>query len=206
MATYYVKNGGNNANTGLSDAQAWETIAKVNSVSFDAGDSVLFKRGSTWTEELVIPTSGTTGAGVITFGAYDTGADPIITGFTTISGWTDEGGGIYSKVITYSTTPNMVTIDGVNQKKGTWPSTGYYNIDSHSGSSTITASELSGQDWDGATVATKLNMSLLKTGTITDHTGSTITISGIGEEFVTDWRVFYSRSYWYIICSWGLVF
>jgi len=30
MTNYYVKNGGDNSRTGLSDDQAWETIVKVN--------------------------------------------------------------------------------------------------------------------------------------------------------------------------------
>lgn len=52
MTTYYVKNGGNNANTGLSDAQAWETLAYA--LSQVAGTSsahvVLLKCGDTFTK------------------------------------------------------------------------------------------------------------------------------------------------------------
>jgi len=87
MSTYYVKNGGSDAASGLSDALAWETIAKVNGSSFNAGDSILFKRDSTWREQLTVPSSGSAGL-PITFGAYGTGADPIISGADLVTGWT----------------------------------------------------------------------------------------------------------------------
>lgn len=48
MTDYYVKNGGDNGASGLSDSEAWETIAHVNGVSFSAGDCVYFLCGGTW--------------------------------------------------------------------------------------------------------------------------------------------------------------
>lgn len=49
---YYVKNGGNNSSNGLSDATAWATLAKVQTASANGtiqpGDSILFKKGSTF--------------------------------------------------------------------------------------------------------------------------------------------------------------
>ena len=45
-ANYYVDASNGNDNwDGLSPANAWETIAKVNSMSFQSGDFILFKRG-----------------------------------------------------------------------------------------------------------------------------------------------------------------
>jgi hypothetical protein len=93
MATYYVKNGGSDAASGLSDALAWETIAKVNGSSFSAGDSILFKKGCTWREQLTVPSSGSAG-NPITFGAYGTGADPIISGANLVTSWTQRTVGV----------------------------------------------------------------------------------------------------------------
>ena len=76
--TYYIKNGGNDLLSGTSDSDAWESISKVNSFSFSPGDSILFKRGDTFVGTLTPPSSGTVGIH-ITFGAYGTGDDPIIT-------------------------------------------------------------------------------------------------------------------------------
>ena len=58
---YYVKSTGDDNNTGLSDAQAWATIAKVNASSFLPGDTILFNKGDTWRETLTVPSSGSTG-------------------------------------------------------------------------------------------------------------------------------------------------
>ncbi|WP_224996421.1 right-handed parallel beta-helix repeat-containing protein [Cesiribacter sp. SM1] len=46
--TYYISAAGNDAHEGTSPARAWATIAKVNSSSFGAGDSILFEGGSTF--------------------------------------------------------------------------------------------------------------------------------------------------------------
>ena len=86
-ATYYVKTGGNDANTGLSDAQAWAhhpwmstwtEAAKV----LSPGDIVLMNRGDTWTHAtsgnyMTVAQNGSAGSYIKT-GAYGTGALPHI--------------------------------------------------------------------------------------------------------------------------------
>ncbi|MFA5104310.1 MAG: fibronectin type III domain-containing protein [Candidatus Margulisiibacteriota bacterium] len=76
-ATYYVKNGGSDSADGLSDANAWGTISKVNNRDLSAGDKVFFKRGSSWSDTL-IPKSSGSAASPITFDAYDTGNAPTV--------------------------------------------------------------------------------------------------------------------------------
>lgn len=104
MATYYIKNGGSDSADGLSDANAWATIAKVNGLTFSAGDSILFAKGSIWREQLTVPSSGSSGNPII-FGAYGTGADPIINGSALIGniwsydyteGGDEETGGVFA--------------------------------------------------------------------------------------------------------------
>lgn len=78
-ATYYVdQSGGDNAKNGLSPANAWKTIAKVNASNFAAGDSILFKRGETWSSEQLTPPSNGTAGNLITFGAYGAGNAPVL--------------------------------------------------------------------------------------------------------------------------------
>jgi hypothetical protein len=80
--TYYVAAAGNDAANGTSPATAWQTIAKVNASTFAAGDSVLFNKGDVWYgTSLTVPSSGTSGS-PITFGAYGSGANPVIKGST----------------------------------------------------------------------------------------------------------------------------
>lgn len=78
--TYYVDaTNGNDNNSGTSESNPWKTISKVNSMSFNPSDVILFKRGENWNEELIIEHSGTSGS-PITFGAYGTGNRPKIRG------------------------------------------------------------------------------------------------------------------------------
>ena len=73
---------------------AWKTIGRVNGSSLAPGDTVLFKRGCTWRESLWPPSSGASGS-PITFGAYGTGANPIISGANLATGWTAGSGRVY---------------------------------------------------------------------------------------------------------------
>ncbi len=87
---YYVSSsGGNDSNTGTSTIAAWKTIAKVNSVmsSFVSKDTVFFKCGDTFTDQLNIAKSGTS-ASPIVFSSYDTGSKPLINTAVTLTGWT----------------------------------------------------------------------------------------------------------------------
>ena len=79
-ATYYVDaTNGNDDNDGQSPSSAWMTISKINNSSFAQGDSILFKRGETWNEQLSVPSSGSSG-NPITFGDYGSDVKPIIDG------------------------------------------------------------------------------------------------------------------------------
>jgi hypothetical protein len=61
-------------------ASVFKTIADINAfAALAAGDSVLFRRGQTWAEQLTIPASGLAGS-VITFGAFGSGNAPAING------------------------------------------------------------------------------------------------------------------------------
>jgi hypothetical protein len=77
--TYYVDSStGSDANDGLSQATAWNSLSKVNSASLQPGDKVLFRRGQIWRGQL-FPISGSSGA-PITYADYDSGALPVILG------------------------------------------------------------------------------------------------------------------------------
>lgn len=84
---YFVKNGGNDGLSGLDDTNAWETMAKVNSISFNAGDTIQFKRGSVWKEQLNPQTVSGSEGSYITFTDYDSGDLPLITGRDDLAGW-----------------------------------------------------------------------------------------------------------------------
>lgn len=84
---YYVDaTSGADTNTGLSPQDAWRTIERVNSQLFFPGDSILFKRGEEWRENLIIPSSGISGDPII-FGAFGSGPNPIINGADILRDW-----------------------------------------------------------------------------------------------------------------------
>ena len=112
-ATYYVDaTNGNDSNNGLSESTVWKTIAKVNASSFNPGDQILFRRGQTWREQLTVPSSGSAG-NPITFGAYGSGAKPIIDASNLITpgtSWTAATPTIWTATVT--TEPKIVFFNG----------------------------------------------------------------------------------------------
>ncbi|WP_319480696.1 LamG-like jellyroll fold domain-containing protein [uncultured Draconibacterium sp.] len=174
---YYVSANGNDANTGTSPDQAWQSLDRVNSLTPSPGDQILFDRGGQWYGTINLTVSGSSG-NPIEIGAYGTGAKPILSGFTTItSGWTNEGNGIFSYPITSDSETNMVAIDGVEYGKGREPNADedYWTYESYSGRSSITDNQLSSSpDWDGADLVKRSNDWSWDRYIITSHSGTTI--------------------------------
>ena len=81
---YYVSNSGDDSNPGTSESSPWQTISKVNASTFSPGDKILFQRGDTFYGSLTIRNSGSSGNPIV-YGAYGTGLNPVITGFTDIT-------------------------------------------------------------------------------------------------------------------------
>ncbi len=78
--TYYVDaTGGADANAGTTQAAAWKTLAKVNTMTFTQGDKILLRAGQQWVEQLKPKGSGVSG-NPITIGAYGDGPRPIVDG------------------------------------------------------------------------------------------------------------------------------
>jgi parallel beta-helix repeat protein len=176
---YYVKSTGNDSNTGLSDAQAWKTITKVNTVwaagTFAPGDNIYFRRGDTFYGTLTVTESGTS-ANNITIGAYGTGNNPVLSGFQVTSSWSDpESDGIYVHSLSPESTPNILLLDGVNTPLGRYPDHTYLDVESAT-TTTLTDTELpSSPDFDGAQVVIRTWYWMLEKSTIFNHTGTSIT-------------------------------
>ena len=182
---YYVKSGGSDAAAGTSDALAWGTLTKVNNVwlagTFNPGDSILLKRGDTFYGTLTVGESGTSGNNIIT-SAYglSTLAKPIITGFTTITGWVNQGGGVYAKAISPESPPTIVTVNGANTPIGRYPNAGYLTYESFSTTVSITDNQTNSSvtNWTGAEIVIRKNHWITDKCIITAHSGTTITYTG----------------------------
>ncbi len=60
--TYYVDSaGGSDTNNGTSEANAWQTLAKVSETTFSPGDSILLKCGGVYTGPVSLKGSGAAG-------------------------------------------------------------------------------------------------------------------------------------------------
>jgi parallel beta-helix repeat protein len=160
-------------------------LAKVNASTFKAGDQILFQKGDTFYGTITVKNSGSSG-NPITFGAYGTGADPIITGFTNVTAWTNLGGNIWESTSSVSTlsTCNMVVIKRVNTPMGREPNTGYYYYQSHLGTTQITSNNLIGTpNWVGAELAFNNTTYTTARVPITGQSGSTLTFTPDVEDY-----------------------
>jgi hypothetical protein len=207
--TYYVSNSGNDSNPGTSDSLSWKTLSKVNKFFLRRGDQVLFKRGDSWQGTLIPGTSGASGIPIV-YGAYGTGAKPIITGFTAVTAWTNKGGNIWESTTAVSTlsTCNMVVINGINTPMGREPNTGYYYFQSHTGNTSITSNNLTGTpDWTGAELAFNPNnwetkrvpITAQSNGKLTFTQPESFTIRSDGLKFIiqNDIRTLDQQNEWY---------
>jgi hypothetical protein len=108
-ATFYVANTGSDAANGTSTATPFQTIAHVNGLTLLPGDNVLFNRGNSWAEELQVPASGASGSPVV-FGAYGSGAAPVIKSGSYVTGFSVYSGNVYQRAQT--TNPYSVARGG----------------------------------------------------------------------------------------------
>ena len=77
---YYIDQiAGNDNNTGTTPSSAYQSIEKVNQMTFAPGDSILFKRGGQWIGTLKPKGSGAPEKRIV-IGAYGEGAAPSIDG------------------------------------------------------------------------------------------------------------------------------
>lgn len=76
---YYVDSGGgDDDNTGTSESSPWKTLDQVSSMTYQPGDSIYFKRGSSYTGTVTINGDGTA-SNPITISTYGDGSAPRFT-------------------------------------------------------------------------------------------------------------------------------
>jgi parallel beta-helix repeat protein len=209
--TYYFAANGNDANSGTSTSSPWKTLNKFNSIfsSLSPGDYVLFNRGDVFYGNLVISKSGSSGS-PITIGAYGSGAQPVITGFTNVTAWTNLGNNIWESSSAISTLPatDMVTINRKNTPMGRYPNTGYLTYQSFNGKTSITSSSVNSSitNWTGAEVVIRKQRWIIDRNKITGHSGGTITYisssnyngqTGYGFFIQNDARTLDTQNEWY---------
>jgi parallel beta-helix repeat protein len=179
---HYFSASGNDLNAGTSPASPKKTLKQLNSdfKTYAAGDTVYLKRGDTFYGTISVGNSGAVNKPIV-ISDYGKGAKPVVTGFTTITDWQSEGGGIYSKVITAAAQTNMVLIDGMQYGVGRYPDAGWLTVTAATSNTDLTIAGLgTSVNWTGASLATKKNDFQLDRNTITNQNGDMLTYSGGG--------------------------
>ncbi|HVT84108.1 MAG TPA: tandem-95 repeat protein [Chitinophagaceae bacterium] len=188
---YFSSSGGNDSYTSVqaqNPATPWQSLNKLNSFfsSLQPGDSVLFKCGDTFYGNLIIGRSGSPGSPIV-LASYGIGAKPIITGFSSVTSWTNVSGNIWesSSAVSSSSMLNMVIVSGAFQPIGRYPKltdadSGYLTFQSHSGTSSITSSQIaSAPSFTGGQVVIRATHWLLNKGTISSQTSTTVSYTPI---------------------------
>ncbi|MEP7108363.1 MAG: PA14 domain-containing protein [Ferruginibacter sp.] len=190
---YYISNSGSDANAGTSAGASWLTIKKVNSFSFTAKDSILFKRGDVFNGGIVVRKAD------LNYGAYGTGNKPIISGLSTVTGWVDLGGNIWEAPVTnVKSDVNLVLRNNVIQPVGRYPNTdaanGGYLTYTASTTSSITGPALSSTtNWKGAEVAIRINRWDIRKQLVTSHSGGVVSFTAKPEVPRVNYGYFFQR-------------
>jgi parallel beta-helix repeat protein len=194
--TYYFSTSTGIDSRSATEAQSastpWRSLDKLNAIfsTLNAGDNILFKRDEVFDGAIVISRSGSLSL-PITFGAYGSGAKPVINGLTTLGNWYNTGGGIWESSYSSSSMINTVLMNGIFKEIGRYPNfntpnKGYLTYESLSGNSSITDNELpASPDWTGGEVVIKKERWVVDRNLITRHSGNTIQYisqSGYGGE------------------------
>lgn len=175
-ADYYVSATGNDNNSGLSAAAAWQTLTKVNNElnNLQSGDRVLFQRGDTFYGSLNITASN------LIFGAYGSGNAPRLDAGTLISGWAAVGSNTWeANCPTCGNDINALSIDDEFQRFARFPNfdaegDSYLYFESHNDNLSITDNELTNSpNWTGAEVVVRNKRWKLDRRTA-QHSGNTI--------------------------------
>ena len=176
---YHVSASGNDANAGTSPAASWRTITKVNAsmASMASGDTIAFKKGDVFYGQILVGRSG------LFFDSYGNGSLPVITGYTTIKGWTYKGAGVWSALVSAAKANLInVSLNGQLQRLGRYPNAdaangGYLTYETANSSTQITDNELTTTpyNWTGAQSVIRKNNWVIDSGRITAHSGGALT-------------------------------
>ncbi len=186
-ATYYFSSSSGDDSRSTWQAQdpstPWQSIAKLNSIMYllQPGDQVLFNSSDTFL-------AGSAGINVtasgITFGSYGSGSQPVISGFSIVTNWTQVRSNVWQSPFWQPNgLPRMVIRNNQQQGIGRYPNLnaangGYLNIDANDGSTQITSNSLpSSPNWTGADIVVRKNHWSLDRTTISSQSGQTLTFA-----------------------------
>ncbi|MEO6915258.1 MAG: right-handed parallel beta-helix repeat-containing protein [Chitinophagaceae bacterium] len=183
-------------------ATPWKSLLKLNTFfsQVQPGDSILFKRGEIFYGSFSISKSGAQNAPIV-LSAYGIGARPILTGLSNIQNWKSIGSNKWeADCASCSTGLNTVIIDNSLQALGRFPNSnqtngGHLVIDSHNGKNSITDNDLgSNTNWTGAELVIRKNEWIYDRGTITGHSGNSLSYINTSGYEPLDWYGYFIQN------------
>ncbi|MCB0779572.1 MAG: right-handed parallel beta-helix repeat-containing protein [Flavobacteriales bacterium] len=172
--TYYLSPSGNDNASGTSASQAWRTIDRLSQVFFSlqVGDRILLQRGGVYRGHIEVYQGGTSSQ-PLTIGAYGTGADPVIDGATTVTGWTQYQGNIWRASL--SQAPDQVCLNGGLMTLARFPNNGWLWCDG-GGIDHLSDAALNQANgyWNGAEVVVRSTFWSYSKSTIQSHANGTL--------------------------------
>lgn len=197
---YASSSTGSDTNTGLLSSAAVQSLAKLNTLVATAvgGDSIFLKAGDVFYGTLAITRSGLQNNPIVVT-SYGTGANPIITGLTTLGSWTNLGGNIWQATTSnVRINNNLVLRNGVVQQIGRYPNTnaanGGYLTYTASTQTSITGPALSSTtNWTGAEVAVRINRWTIRRRTVTAHSAGVVSFATMNYTPKTNYGYFFQR-------------
>lgn len=177
--TYYVSGIGNDANDGLTKETPWRTLAKVNTAT-PSDAVVLFRRGDVFRGgiDLVGTKTG------VSFGAYGTGDNPVISGSAEITGWRKYGENIWTAdILSFTDAPvreiHHLFVDGELMRIARYPNTGWLRVGETDpeDKTRFRDPDLAADDrpdgyWNGATLRIRTWNRLFEIATVKDYIAS----------------------------------
>ena len=169
-------NSGDDSNTGNTEKDALKTIDKVNTIDFQAGSTILFKRGDSFVGEVTVMESGDVGKR-IAYGAYGNGNKPKIYGSEEITEWTVFADNIYKA--TFDKEINQLFVDDERIAPARYPNVDekLFTITDVKSSVTFNSSNLSGKiKYSGSSIHLRTNAWRLDGRKITRSIGNIVTL------------------------------
>jgi parallel beta-helix repeat protein len=194
-AVYYVAANGSDFNDGLSIATPFQSINKINTLTLQAGDQVLFRRGDVFRGQLELSQSGVLGNPIV-IDAYGLGDKPVLSGATVLTNWINTGGNIWQAEIPQTVEAvTGVFLNSISLPLGRFPNPddgnlGYQTILAHEGNTQITSLEPFTVDWTGAEVVMKTMQWVIDRSIITAQSGDVITFTPTSYEPQNLWGYF----------------
>ncbi|MBO0929396.1 PA14 domain-containing protein [Fibrella aquatilis] len=198
--TYYVASSGNDGNGGRSADNAFQSLNKVNSLTLQPGDQVLFRRGDTFRGTLLIRQSGNAGQ-PITIDAFGSGNKPVLTGAVPVTNWSNVGNNTWQANIDLGSRTTGVYKNGSALPLGRYPNLnaanrGYLTIQSHTGKGKLDSKDdLGGIDWTGGEAVMRSTQWIMDRATITQQNGKSLNLSNNSSYDIADGFGFFIQNH-----------